>query len=127
MSGDQNDTNQALTLHDVAAAGVSKAVRGKRARSEYVAVPGLPAPKRQAAPLCGVQAAVLDEEREVCGGEETQCVSDDEFAAAEMDAVADVNAGDWIAEEENDIEHDNIEFEWEDDTFDNENDGTVCL
>lgn len=125
MVDGQDEASKTFTLHEVATVGLSKAVRAKRARTECTTVSGLPPPKRQAAPVCGGQAAILDEEREVRAGEENQSVSGDECAET-TDAVADVNAADWIAEEEpDDADNDDLEFEWEDDAYEDENDGTV--
>lgn len=121
----RDEASKTFTLHEVATVGLSKAVRAKRARTQFTSVSGLPPPKRQAAPVCGGQAAILDEEREVRGGEERRSVSDDLRAEA-TDAVADVNAADWIAEEEPDYaEDDGLEFEWEDAAYEYEDDGMV--
>eukprot|EP00892_Ulva_mutabilis_P007434 jgi/Ulvmu1/5062/UM021_0079.1 len=124
MSDTNKSTDKAFTLHEVASAGLTKAVKAKRSRLEdCTALPGLPAPKRRAAPACGGSAAIADVHGDAPTGPMTGDASDVEVAMA-ADAVADVNAANWIAEEEPFPDGDDHEFEWEDGDHEDANDGS---
>lgn len=127
MSDPNKAVDKTSTLHEVASAGLSKAVRAKRSRLEDCsALPGLPAPKRRTAPACGGEAAIVDDHGDAPAGPVPGDISDNDDAGA-TDAVADVNAADWIAEEEVFLDDDDLEFEWEDSIDDDANEGSVCF
>lgn len=128
MSNSNENCNAPVTLHEIASAGLSKAVRAKRSRLEDCsALPGLPAPKRRSAPACGGKGAVADYHGDAPSGPVAGHDSDDEGARA-TDSVADVNAADWIAEDESAIFEDyDLEFEWEDGSNDDGTDGLVRI
>lgn len=103
--------DEAVTLNDVANAGLSKAL-GKKASSGAV-VPGVPT-SRNHAPVCGVSAALPPEDED-----EADNPDDEQYTTAPDHAgVATVDVGDWIAEDT--LDNNNDEFFWEEDEEDAE-------
>lgn len=123
-----DDSEQRLTLHDVATAGITKAMHRRRRAPPAPLAPLhsiLPAAAQASAPQCGGLAAHRDDEEMVAqAGANDDCAAAVPAAQALHDAGAagfvTADAGGWTAEGDDDdedeagfYEDENSDFDWE--------------
>lgn len=111
---EESRDEKSLTLHDVASAGLSKALRARRRPGSNQLGAWALQTDSNVAPRCGVAAIVRDDSTgDIPEPSKASAPTADDVLAS--GAVADENQGEWMAEEAGQgDELEDEEFDWED-------------